>query len=147
MWDEIEAADRAAEDWDAGLRSLARVIRDVVRRHPNAAPLIFSQQVMPASALRTVQIHTLALVSAGFAEAQAYDLVRTITSYSLGSAFTEITWSSTADGCVADVVQMLRPGTPPELSAVAEIFCGLPDVDAQFELGLELMLRGIASPR
>lgn len=144
LWEEVEAAARPGADWREGLRTLAHAVRDTVRRHPGAASLIFSQQLMPQAALRIVQVHQRALVEAGFEGSRAYDLLRTIWSYAFGSAFAEITWDTADPGCAVDVGQLLRPGTPAELAAVAEVFCGQSDAAAQFELGLDLMLRGLS---
>lgn len=146
LWEEVEAAARPAADWPDALRTLARALRAVVRGHPNAAPLIFSQQVMPQAALRIVQAHERMLVDAGFEDARAYDLLRTLWSYAFGSAFAENTWDRPDPGCAVEVRELLRPGTPAALVAVADVFCGQSDSDAQFELGLDLMLRGLASP-
>lgn len=146
LWEEIEAAAAPEANWLEGVRSLAHAIRVVVRRHPNAAQLIYSQQVMPEPALRVVQAHVNPLVAAGFEETLAYDLLRTIWSYAFGSAFAEITWATAEPGCAIDVRQLLRPGTPEDLAAIADVFCGQADMDTQFQLGLDLMLRGIRKP-
>lgn len=45
-------------------------------------------------------------------------------------------------GCAPTVSELLRPGLPAELVGIAEVFCGQSDSDAQFQLGLDLMLRG-----
>jgi TetR/AcrR family tetracycline transcriptional repressor len=147
LWAEVEEAAPPREDWRQGLESFARAVRDMVRRHSNAASLVFSQRVIPQPALRVVRSHVAALTAAGFDEARSYDLMRTVTSYVFGSAFAEVTWDlGGSTGCAPEVSQLLRPGTPEELAAVAEVFCGQSDVDAQFELGLDLMLRGIEEP-
>lgn len=143
LWEEAEAATDAGADWQKGLRTLAHAVRDTVCRHPNAAPLIYSQRLMPHAALRTVQAHEAALAAAGFEKSRAYDLLRTIWSYAFGSAMAEVTWNTTDPGCAIDVRRLLRPGTPEELATIAEVFCCQSDADAQFDLGLELMLRGI----
>jgi TetR/AcrR family tetracycline transcriptional repressor len=96
---------------------------------------------------RIVQGHERALVEAGLEEAQAYDLLRTVCSYAFGSAFAEVTWDTADPGCAVDVRRLLRPGTPEDLAAVADVFCGQSDAEAQFELGLDLMLRGLDEPR
>lgn len=146
LWNEVEMEAPAGPDWRAGLESFAHAMRAMVRRHPNAAPLVFTQRVMPESALRVVQIHVGTLVAAGFEEAHAYDLARTVTSYVLGSAFAEVTWDLDQTACAPEVSDLLRPDTPEDLAAVAQIFCGQSDFDAQFELGLALMLDGIGGP-
>lgn len=146
LWTEIAAEASPSANWRDSVRALAHAVRNVLRRHPNAAPLIYSQQHMPQPALRVVQAHVTALVAAGFDETLAYDLMRTIWSYAFGSAFAEITWTTAEPGCAVDVRQMLRPGTPEDLALVADVFCGQADMDAQFQLGLDLMLDGIDSP-
>lgn len=146
LWAEVEATAPADQDWRAGVEAFGHAVRGMVRRHPQAAPLVFSQQVMPESSLRLVRDHVGALMAAGFGEARSYDVMRTVTSYVFGSAFVEITWGAAQTGCAPAVSELLRPGTPEELASVAEIFCGQSDLDAQFELGLALMLDGIGSP-
>jgi AcrR family transcriptional regulator len=140
LWSEVERAAPAGGDWRQGARAFAHALRDVVYRHPNAAPLITSQQVMPAPALRLVRAHVTAATDAGEPEERAYALLRTVTTYALGSALAEVNWGLGA-GCAPAVSDLLRPGIPTELAAVAEVFCGQGAPDAQFELGLDLMLR------
>lgn len=142
LWLEVESAVSTQPGWRASVRSYAHALRDVVRRHPNAAPLITSQQVMPEPALRAVQAQVTAATNDGIREDRSYALLRTITSYALGSAFADVSWGLGQPGCAPAVSDLLRPGVPDELVGVAEIFCGQSDLDAQFELGLDLMLRG-----
>ena len=146
LWSEVESAALARDEWREGLRLFAHALRDIVRRHPNAAPLITSQQVMPVPALRVVQAHIAAATNGVTAEAQAYALLRTITWYALGSALVEVSWGFAGPGCAPVVSDLLRPGVPDELVGVAEICCGQSNPDAEFELGLDLMLRAIESP-
>lgn len=47
LFSEVESAAPARDSWREGFRLFAHALRDVVRRHPNAAPLITSQQVIP----------------------------------------------------------------------------------------------------
>lgn len=101
---------------------------------------------MPEAALRAVRDHVTAAVAAGLPEDRAYALLRTITSYALGSGLAELCCGQTGSAtCTPDVAGLLRPGTPAELAAVATVFRGQADYEAQFELGLDLMLRAIGS--
>ncbi|MEU9207773.1 TetR/AcrR family transcriptional regulator C-terminal domain-containing protein [Streptomyces sp. NPDC048415] len=144
LWDEVERAAPAQADWRTGARTLARAIRDVMHHHPQAASLITVRQLMPVAALRTVQTHLATMTGSGIPEDRAYALLRTIWTYALGTAQAEICWDTCRDSTRRPAVgDLLRPQTPAELAAVAEIFCGRHDPDAQFELGLDLMLRGI----
>lgn len=146
LWIEVEDAARADTDWHKGYRSFARALRAMIHRHPNAAALTISHGSMPTPALRCIQAHITAATGSGVPEERAYAWLRTITSYALGTAFNDVAWRSGHDVCSApSVAELLPPDVAPELAAVADIFCGQSDPDAQFELGLDLMLRGIDS--
>ena len=102
---------------------------------------------MPAPALRCIQTHVTATVAGGLPETRAYALLRTVTTYALGSAQAEVRWGMTdmaGTRCRPTVDELLRPGLPDELAAIAQVFCGQCDPHAQFELGLDLMLHGTA---
>lgn len=147
LWVEVESAAPATGDWREGYRSVANALRETVHRHPNAAFLITSHGIMPAQALRCIQAHVTAATGSGVPEAHAYAWLRTITSYALGTAFNEVAWGFGQHGCRPNTVaELLRPDVPPELAEVAEVFCGQCNPDAQFEMGLCLMLRGIDTP-
>lgn len=142
LWSEVERDAPAGVDWRQGVRTFAHALREMVHRHPNAARLITSQQIMPAPALRLVRAHITAAVEGGEPEQRAYALLRTITRYALGSSLSEVSWGL-GEGCAPSVPDLLRPGIPDELAVVAGIFCGQGAPDAEFELGLDLMLRGL----
>lgn len=141
LFSEVESAAPTTDDWREGFRLFAHALREVVRRHPNAAPLITGQQVIPVPALRVVQAHIAAATNSDTREAPAYALLRTITWYALGFALVEVSWGC-GPGCAPVVSDLLRPGVPDELVGVADVFCGQSNPDAEFELGLDLMLRG-----
>lgn len=145
LWTEVEQTAPATGKWQDAVRHFAHAMRNMVRRHPNAVPLLAGQSYMPQAALRLVQAHTAALVRGDMTQQDAYALLRTITSYTLGSAYNEVSWSGSDPACgTPNVADLLRPGTPEDLAAVAEVFCGQANYDDQFQLGLDLMLRGIA---
>lgn len=145
LWAEIESAAPAVSDWRAGFRSLAYALRDAFHRHPNAAALITSHGIMPALALRCIQAHIAAATARGVPEASAYATLRTVTSYALGIAVNEVSWSQEGYR-PATVGEMLRPDVTPELARVAEIFCGQSDPEQEFNMGLDLMLRSTGTP-
>jgi len=146
LWLEVEAAAPPRAGWRDGFRSFAEAIRDVIYRHPRAGPLVVAQTIMPTPALRLVQSHVAAARDVGVPEAEAYALLRTVTSYALGSALNAVAWGNGQPGCAPAVSDLLRPGTPEDLAGVAEVFCGQSDLDRQFEHGLDLMLRGVPWP-
>ena len=145
LFSEVERAAPASDDWRQGMRVFAHALRDVVRRHPHAAPLITSQRAIPVPALRVVQAHITSSMHGGTSEAEAYALLRTITWYALGAGLVQVSWGIAVHGCAPAVSDLLPPGVPHDLVRVAEVYCGQSDPDAEFELGLDLMLRGVES--
>lgn len=142
LWREAAAAVTGA-DWRATFRSFARAVRDVVLRHPNAALLIGSQGIMPEPALRAIRDRVAEAAESGVSEDHAYGLLRTVSSYALGTALNEAAWSANNACAPTEARELVRSDTPEDLAQVAEIFCGQADSDAQFDLGLDLMLRDI----
>lgn len=141
LWGEIEAASAPGADWRENYRSFARAIRDVLLRHPRAVPLIPSRPVMPAASLRAVRAQVEAAVESGVDQAEAYALLRTVTSYAMGHASIYSNWELACASCAPAVDDLLRPDTPAELAEVADVFCGQSDPAAEFELGLKRMTR------
>ncbi len=75
-------------------------------------------------------------------------VLRTVTIYALGYALTELNWfRAAAPGCTPAGRDLVPAGADEELLAVADVVCGCVDMAAQFELGLELMLRGLETRR
>jgi TetR/AcrR family tetracycline transcriptional repressor len=159
LWAEIEAAQDTGGDWPQALRSLARSVRAVVRRHPAAAPLLLSRRIMPAPALRVCELHLQVLRRATFSEHRAVEVLRAVLAHACGFALAELCWSCGAPpGAGAEagaqqtdlqrlrrVSQLLPPDVPDRLFGVAVAMCGDGEGEAMFERGLELMLRGLES--
>lgn len=142
LFSEVESGAPASDDWREGFRVFGHALRDVVHRHPNAAPLITSRRAIPVPALRVVQAHIRSAGRGGSPEAQAYALLRTITWYALGTALAEVSWGMGGPGCAPVVSDLLPRGVPHDLVRVAENYCGQSNPEAEFELGLDFMLRG-----
>ena len=61
---------------------------------------------------------------------------------------TELNWfRPPAPDCAPIGRDLVPAGAEEELLAIADVFCGCVDMAAQFELGLELMLRGLECSR
>lgn len=128
--------------------SFATELRAFVHRHPNAAPLLIGRPIVPEAALRVVRPLICASGIGRPPEEQVVPVLQTVTIYALGYALTELNWFRPAAPDCAPVGRDLVPtGAPEELLTIADVFCGCVDMAAQFELGLDLMLRGLDSSR
>jgi AcrR family transcriptional regulator len=141
-------------DWRDALRRLAQSLREVIRRHPAAAPLLVSRNVMPTRRLETLDAYLQVLRHAGFPQDRALDVLRTVYVYAQGYALAEVNYTDCACGQESGwpddelarmrrVTEMVPRDAPDHLLRLAMQFCGRCDMDEQFELGVDLMIRGL----
>ncbi len=149
---EAEMPPADGVDWREALRHLAREIRGVILRHPDAAPLLVSRRVMPTRRLEQVDAYVRLLMRAGFTEDRALDVLRTVYVYAHGYALAEACFTACADcgpwpedelGQLRRVTEMVPRDAPDHLVRLAMLFCGRCNMDEQFSLGIDLMIRGL----
>jgi AcrR family transcriptional regulator len=154
MWAEVPlpATGRGLED---ALRQLAGDVHGLVLRHPRTAPLLTSRCVMPTHELEVLDAYLTILRGAGLAEARAAEILRTLYAYALGFGLTEVSWLAGESAALVEadevhrmrcITQMVRADAPDRLLRTALLLCAGCDMDVQFELGTELMLRGLHNP-
>ena len=152
---ELELPSVTETDWQEALRSLASSIRELIRRHPAAAALLVSRPVMPTRRLQQVDAYLQILIRAGFAEDRAMDVLRTVYMYAHGYALAEACFTACAEcgpwpaddlSQMRRVTEMVPRDAPDHLLRLAMLFCGQYDMDGQFSLGVDLMIRGPDCP-
>ncbi|NUS88779.1 MAG: TetR/AcrR family transcriptional regulator [Streptomyces sp.] len=86
-----ERDGQAAEPraWDERLRGLAYACREVARRHPWVAHLLFSRPAVTPDAVRAVDVIYTALVDAGVPDREVPRLERLISTFVIGFAASE----------------------------------------------------------
>jgi AcrR family transcriptional regulator len=152
LWSDMEPRGASDGDWRERLRRLAQAARETIRRHPQAAPLLMSRPVLPASALRLFGAQLDGLEGAGFQRRRAVEIVRAFVGYAIGSALSELCWwcatmaAESELGRLRRVSQLIPDDVPQDLLAVAMDVCAECDLDGQFDLGLDLMLQGLRPP-
>lgn len=155
IWSEMTPPPELSGDWPDILRAAAQSVRDGVRRHPNAAPLLASRAVMPRTALEAVAGYHDRLAAVGFTDTQAVEALRVVIGYALGYSLTEMSWQAAgAAPCHAGeddltryrrITAMVPAETPEPLVRLAMSYCGGYDPDLDFDRGLELMLAGLVA--
>jgi len=139
-------------DWRDALRRLAAEIRGIILRHPAAAPLLVSRKVMPTRRLEQTDAYVRLLMRAGFTEDKAMDVLRTVVMYAHGYALAEACFTACAEcgpwpddelSQMRRVTEMVPRDAPDHLLRLAMLFCGRCNLDEQFSLGIELMIRGL----
>ncbi|MGH2764544.1 MAG: TetR/AcrR family transcriptional regulator [Actinomycetota bacterium] len=152
LWEEVALPD-ASEGPAEALRGLARSLRDLFRRHPQAAPLILRCSGLPRSELELFRAYLDVLDAGGVREPAA--VLRPVLSYAAGYGYAERSMlgvqcepAQTTALPEREVLlylgQSLPPGTPPDLASAAAAMIAECDPDRCFEEGLDLMLAGLS---
>ncbi|MGY6019976.1 TetR/AcrR family transcriptional regulator [Streptomyces spinosirectus] len=77
------------QTWEERLTALAHAFREMTRRHPWAAHLLFSRPAITPDAVRAVDVIYVALIEAGVPEPQVPRLERMISTFVIGFAASE----------------------------------------------------------
>ncbi|MGH8873938.1 MAG: TetR/AcrR family transcriptional regulator C-terminal domain-containing protein [Acidimicrobiia bacterium] len=151
LWEEVALPEDSWNPAEA-LRGLARSLRDLFRRHPQAASLILRCSRLPRSELELFRAYLDVLDSGGVREPAA--VLRPVISYAAGYGYAERSMLGVQCGpaptetlsereVLLYLGQALPPGTPPELASAAVAMIAECDSDRCFEEGLDLMLAGL----
>jgi len=141
-------APSEAGSWEERLRERFRSYRQLAQAHPHVFPLVGKRTVKSPEALAPVEQMLDILRGAGFTPEQALQSFRTLSSYAYGYALAEIVGFAlepSADGAAARFdVRTVDPERFPRMREVAPhvVAC---DHDTEFELGLDIILAGLAA--
>ena len=150
LFSRMHVPEPQGADWREALKDAVRAYRGAVRRHPNLALQIVSQPG-PVSDVMVASAEPLyaALEGAGLPARTIMDGVNTLVDFVHGFMLGEATSPSPTFDLGPDLLQRLRalpPAAAPALTRVAEELGedGLRyDFDTGFEVGLDLIVRGI----
>lgn len=148
MWEEVEPPE--TQDWREMICTFARSLRALALRHPRAAPLLMSRPGFPVSALRISEIVLRELRAQGVPEKLAAPLLRTTIAYGFGSALSELSClpgppnpDEDEIGRIRRVSALLPSDVDDQLLRVGLLLCGDCRPADDFELGIDLMIRGL----
>lgn len=148
---QVEVAPDA--DWQDQVRAQARAFRQIARAHPRCTMVVVSRPNRSAAALRPIEQALGTLVSAGFGGADSIQVVRTFIAYVMGSLLREVgvAPSLTLPDELVHPDRTAGTGSPdpaefPLLNSLANELRHR-DHDADFEFGLDLLVRAVAELR
>ncbi|WP_020500944.1 TetR/AcrR family transcriptional regulator [Sciscionella marina] len=147
LWAQIPI-EPASADWREAIKRLAAALRDLVHRHPRAASLLTSRQTILQRPLEIFDALLAVMRDSRVPEQCAVALLRTIFPYAIGYALAELAYPDSEDGDdevtrIRRITNMLSPQAPDDLVRTALLVCGECDMNAQFDIGLDLMIRGL----
>jgi AcrR family transcriptional regulator len=153
----IDFSSEPGASWEDQVRAQARAFRQIARAHPRCTMVVVSRPNASATGLRPIEHALATLRGAGFAGDEAVRIVRAFVAYIVGSLLREV-------GVAPSVAQsqhqpVRQPGDgppirqhrldPAEFPQVTSLAAELmhKDHDADFEFGLDLLVRAVADLR
>ena len=138
----------APESWqDAGL-TIAREYRAALRRHPNALPVASTQPVMTSVGIEVIEGALNALVACGLTPGAALEAVDTVAAFVIGDCMVHAGVTPGTEPLAPEEIAQAYSGIDPErfpnlAAAMAESAALLVDEEAQFEIGIDALVRGL----
>jgi AcrR family transcriptional regulator len=149
----IEVTESPDACWPARLRAQARATRQAAAAHPRCAIAVAGRPPATAASLRPAEQALGTLRAAGFCGPDAIRILRALAAYQVGCLVLEVgvapsLRAADAAGGARSTQPVLRAATFPHLTALSAEPAGAsanPSPDADFDFGLELLLRGITA--
>jgi len=142
--DELPAAKRSAS-WQTALRERARALRAHLRAHPNALPIFATRPAATPASIAHVEAVLGILRGAGFSPDDALSALQVLSAFVVGH--TVATHSPRRPGeDTRPRYDELAEAQFPHVREAARILASH-DVEAEFELGVDAMLRGLEARR
>jgi AcrR family transcriptional regulator len=145
---EIEFGDDPDAEWTDRIRVQARAFRQIAHDYPRCTMLVVSRQPNSTAGMLPVERALATMRGAGFEGRDAVSVMRVFIAYIVGSLLREVGVTPTPAPVRAGVrVDNADPALFPVIGELAPILRES-DHEAEFEFGLELLVRAIgALPR
>lgn len=161
----IDFSSEPGASWEDQVRAQARAFRQIARAHPRCTMVVVSRPNASATGLRPIEHALATLRGAGFAGEEAVRIVRAFVAYIVGSLLREVGVAPSVAQPQPQPQMQPRPQPvrsrddasgarqhrldPAEFPQVTNLAAELmhKDHDADFEFGLDLLVRAVADLR
>lgn len=133
------ARPTAASSWDASIRVTLRAYRDAFATHPRLIPLLTAQTVSAPDVMQIYDDLATVLGEWGLPEDRLLDVITILDSFVIGSALDLV--------APDEVWEPTRAGSPQLAAGIRAAPAGRVRADRAFDLGVDLLLSGIAGLR
>lgn len=143
----LPAVDRHVP-WQTVAHGMGSQYRAALVRHPNALPVASTQPVLTPRGFELIERTSAALVAGGLTPGAALEAINTVAAFVIGSALVEagVTPGTepVAQEAISNAYSSIDPERFPTLAAaMGEAMALLSDDEAQFETGLDALVRGL----
>lgn len=128
--------------WDERVRAAYRAFRKLAHEHPNVFPLFVARPPDTMDGIWLVEEFMKTLRGAGFDPETALHAFRTLSSYVIGYAMSEIRGFALEPAGTRPGAAALPPEKFPHISELKP-YLGRVDHDAEFEFGMDLIFGGL----
>jgi AcrR family transcriptional regulator len=146
----IDFSSEPGASWEDQVRAQARAFRQIARAHPRCTMVVVSRPATSAAAMLPIEHALATLRGAGFGGEEAVRAVRAFVAYIVGSLLREVGVSPSLappqDDPPAERRLWLDPAEFPQATSLAAELLRK-DHDADFEFGLDLLVRAVADLR
>jgi AcrR family transcriptional regulator len=146
----IDFSSEPGASWEDQVRAQARAFRQIARAHPRCTMVVVSRPATSAAAMLPIEHALATLRGAGFGGDEAVRAVRAFVAYIVGSLLREVGVSPSLappqDDPPAGRQLWLDPAEFPHATSLAAELMRR-DHDADFEFGLDLLVRAVADLR
>lgn len=143
IYREVEL-DTGERSWSEQLRASARSYRQALLRHAQCAPFISVRPIVHDAGLIVAEAALRRLTEVGFSPTEANRVILVIVGFVNGHALTEIgARPGAADPDRAEVHRQRQGLESEQLPILSQVFTIENDRDAEFELGIDLIVGGL----
>jgi AcrR family transcriptional regulator len=141
----MEVREPRARSWIERARVRARALRAVLIAHRNAMPLIATRPAVTPRSLERIEDGLSLLRSAGFSTVEALCALQSIVGFTVGHTLSASASSSPNERSTPSYASLDSKRFSATLEAARALSSW--DVDAEFEYGLDALLRGLEAKR
>jgi AcrR family transcriptional regulator len=140
---DLEPVDRNGVGWQDEIAAVFRSVRQVFLQHPELVPIVATQRIDGIAAYRGAEIVLGALRRAGLGDHDVISAFDALTSLTIGSVQRETGLNAHSSKSLTGIRDLPRDEFGNVISLAGELMTRDPERD--FEVGLDLLVRGIAS--
>lgn len=145
IYDAVELSGVEGLAWPERIASVLGSVRRRFLEHPELVPLVASQRMDGVAAYRGAELVLGALREAGLSDRDVVSAFNALSSYTLGSVLREIGLEAHHAGAPVTLGSLPVDHFPNVIGLAGLLMAR--DADHDFEVGLEMLIAGVARPR